>query len=66
MTEESYHAKVRKAAFDRNLSEIKAMNLLQDQGIISDLCVWITDIAEADCDRAEMFLLTYEPETTGK
>jgi len=38
------------------LTEIEAMNMLQDRGIISDLCVWIEDVANEDVDRAISFL----------
>lgn len=32
------------------------MNLLQEDGIISDLCVWAEDVADCDCGRAIEFL----------
>lgn len=36
--------------------EAKAMDALQDAGIISDNCVWARDVAEADCPAAVEFL----------
>lgn len=40
-----------------HLPEIEAMNRLQDNGIISDLCVKLDDIAPVDVVRAVEFLL---------
>ena len=37
---------------DNHLDETKAMNFLQGEGLISDLCVWSKDVAEVDCPRA--------------
>ena len=39
------------------LSENDALNLLQDRGAISDLCLKLADVAEADCPRAVAVLL---------
>lgn len=36
---------------------IAAMNLLQDQGVVSDNCIWPHDVADVDCDRAVKFLV---------
>lgn len=46
------------------LSECDVMNLLQDHGIISDLCVDVVDVAAADQRAALQFLLKHIPETT--
>jgi hypothetical protein len=37
---------------ENKLDETKAMNVLQDRGIISDNCIDVKDVAEADCERA--------------
>lgn len=50
---------LRKAIFDCGMSEVDAMNLLQDQGVISDLCVWVADVAEADIPKAIHLLEHY-------
>ena len=47
---------LRKAVFELNLSEFEAMNMQQDQGIISDLCVWLVDIHERDIPKAIAYL----------
>lgn len=39
-----------------NLSELHTMNLLQDQGIISDNCIRAEDVADSDCPNAIAFL----------
>lgn len=39
------------------LSESDALNLLQDRGAISDLCITLKDVPEADCPRAVAVLL---------
>ena len=39
------------------LSENDALNLLQDRGAVSDLCIALKDVAEADCPRAVAVLL---------
>lgn len=39
-----------------NLTDLQAMNLLQDRGIISDLCVTVKDVAEADAKKAALWL----------
>ena len=39
-------------------SETTAMNTLQDRGLISDNCVTLDDIAEADAKRAATWLST--------
>lgn len=38
------------------LTETEAMNALQDSGIISDNCVWLPDIADADIQNAAEWL----------
>lgn len=43
---------LRKCFWDCNLSTIEAMNELQDQGVISDMCVWPDDVAESDVKSA--------------
>ena len=40
----------------KSLNEIESMNALQDAGVISDLCVFACDVAEADCTAAIAFL----------
>lgn len=47
---------LKKCIFNLNLSEVEAMNILQDNGIISDLCVWAKDIHDSDIPRAIEFL----------
>lgn len=39
-----------------DLTECEAMNLLQDHGIISDLCASLDDVAEVDAVRAVEWL----------
>lgn len=34
-----------------------ALNLLQDRGAVSDLCLKLSDVAEQDCPRAVAVLL---------
>ena len=41
---------------DLKLSEIDAMNMLQNHGIISDNCIMLSDIANDDIERAAEFL----------
>ncbi len=41
---------------ESGVDEVKSMNLLQTNGIISDLAVWAEDVAEVDCQRAIDFL----------
>ena len=38
----------------KRLNEIESMNLLQSEGIVSDLCVFACDVAEADCVAAKI------------
>ena len=38
-----------------HLDPVKAMNLLQDYGLVSDNCVTVEDVAEVDCDLASRF-----------
>lgn len=42
---------------EHKLDETKAMNALQEHGIISDLCVWARDVADVDCKRATDILV---------
>lgn len=60
---EKYHADILKAAYENNMSEAIAMNILQDAGVISDNCVWVKDIAEADAPAAIKFLQNYDHNT---
>lgn len=60
---EKHHEQILKAAYENKLSELQAMNLLQDRGIISDLCVWIADIAKEDAELAIKFLNYYDHDT---
>lgn len=46
-----------KAVLASRLSQNDALNLLQDHGAVSDLCLTIQDVAEADCPRAVAVLL---------
>jgi len=39
-------------------SETRALNILQDRGIISDNCVTLTDISEGDAIKAANYLKT--------
>lgn len=39
-----------------NLTEFDAMNILQDAGIVSDLCVWASDVWKDDVEEAGLFL----------
>jgi hypothetical protein len=41
-----------KAVVDARLEENAALNFLQDRGAISDLCMSLADVAEADCPKA--------------
>lgn len=34
------------------VNEVAAMNMLQDRGVISDLCVTAHDVADVDCHTA--------------
>lgn len=45
-----------KAFHDSGYSEVTGLNLLQDNGIISDLCVWASDVAEVDIPKAIAFI----------
>lgn len=38
------------------INEIDAMNLLQGDGVISDNCIWVSDVANADCEKAVEYL----------
>lgn len=40
------------------LDETYALNVLQDAGVISDLCVWAKDVATVDCWKAVQYLKT--------
>ncbi len=40
----------------KNLNETQVMNALQDNGVISDQCVWASDVSETDCAAAIRFL----------
>lgn len=57
---EKHHHAILHAAQLKGMTETQAMNLLQDQGIISDLCVWVADIPKEDAIRAEEFILKHE------
>lgn len=57
---EKHHHAILHAAHVKGMSEVQAMNLLQNFGIISDLCVWIADIPKEDAIRAEEFILKHE------
>ena len=46
-----------KAVLACRLSENDALNLLQDRGVVSDLCLKLADVAEQDCPRAVGVLL---------
>ena len=41
------------------LSENEALDLLQEAGAISDLCLKLADVAEADCSKAIDVLLLH-------
>jgi hypothetical protein len=45
-----------KWCIENNVTEVEAMNALQDQGVISDNCVWFADIYEGDWPAALKFL----------
>jgi hypothetical protein len=38
------------------ITEKVVMNLLQDEGIVSDNCVWAKDVCESDCVQAVAWL----------
>ena len=42
---------------EHSIDEVKAMNWLTDEGIISDNCVLARDVADVDCKRAKDLLL---------
>jgi len=41
---------------DQRIDPVKAMNTLQNFGIVSDNCIGPEDVAEADCPRAIKFI----------
>ena len=41
-----------KAVVDSGLTENAALDLLQDAGVISDLCLKLSDVSEADAPKA--------------
>lgn len=45
-----------KVMHDCGLSEAQGMNKLQEAGVISDLCVWVADVAESDVPNAVNYL----------
>lgn len=49
-----------KAFHDSGRSEFEGMNLLQGEGIISDLCVWAADVAEADIPKAIAYIQQHD------
>jgi hypothetical protein len=42
----------------RGLEETKAMNALQDNGIISDECIFASHVHDSDCQRAIEWLVS--------
>jgi len=50
-------ARLRNVLSIMGLSEVEAMNRLQNNGVISDNCVTIDDIADADMDAVMKYLL---------
>jgi hypothetical protein len=47
----------------KNLSVKGAINLFDDAGLISNHCVFLVDIADADALKCIQFLKTYQPQT---
>lgn len=45
-------AELLKAVLVARLSDQQALDLLQEHGAVSDLCLTLADVAEADCGRA--------------
>lgn len=41
---------------DNCVEPVKAMDILQDAGVVSDLCVTPADVADTDVTRAILFL----------
>lgn len=41
---------------DSKVDPIQSMNRLQDNGIISDNCIYAEDVADVDCESAIKFL----------
>lgn len=50
------HVDLSEAFRRQGLTEVQGMNLLQANGIISDNCVQVADVAEANCQRAIEFI----------
>jgi hypothetical protein len=46
--------KLQKLIKDNDLNETEVLNELQDNGIISDLCVSATDVADCDVEKVEV------------
>lgn len=44
------------AFYAKGLSEAEGMNLLQDNGVVSDNCVWAGSVAYKDLPRAIEFI----------
>ena len=55
------HFTLLRAIASVGLDEIEAMNLLQDAGVVSDLCVGIESVATEDLERAIEFILKTPP-----
>lgn len=49
-------ARLLSAMHDCDLSEVEGMNRLQSAGVISDLCVWVSDVAECDVEKSVNYL----------
>ena len=49
-------AQLKRTLLDLGYTEVQAMNLLQEKGVISDNCVTIEDIANADVTKAAEYL----------
>jgi hypothetical protein len=45
---------------EKGMDDCEAMNLLQGAGVVSDECVFLSDVAEADCGRAVEWLRRQE------
>jgi len=51
------HAKNILTEFDRlNLELVDGLNLLNEHGLVSDLCIGLGDVDNEDCDRCIEFL----------
>jgi hypothetical protein len=46
--------KLQKLIKDNDLNETEVLNELQDNGIISDLCVSAADVADCDVEKVEV------------